>query len=327
MVKEQEHGSIVWRNGELIPWENATIHVMTHVINYGSSVFEGIRCYNTKRGPGIFRLDSHIERLLNSAHIYRMEVPYSYDDLVEASRQLVLANGYKECYLRPLIFRGYGTFGVDPFPCPIETYICTWQWGKYLGPEALEQGVDVCVSSWTRIAPNTLPSMAKAGANYMNSQLIKMEAKVNGYVEGIALDPEGYISEGSGENIFLIKNGVVMTPPLYSTVLPGITRDSVIKICESMGIPVLERAIPREMLYIADEVFFTGTAAEITPIRSVDKVKVGAGKRGELTTEIQKQFFDIITGEVEDDFGWFTWIDAPKVETPKAATQAEPQMV
>ena len=322
MVKEQEHGSIVWRNGELIPWENATIHVMTHVINYGSSVFEGVRCYNTKRGPGIFRLDSHIERLLNSAHIYRMEVPYSYDDLVEASRQLVLANGYKECYLRPLIFRGYGTFGVDPFPCPIETYICTWQWGKYLGPEALEQGVDVCVSSWTRIAPNTLPSMAKAGANYMNSQLIKMEAKVNGYVEGIALDPEGYISEGSGENIFLIKNGVVMTPPLYSTVLPGITRDSVIKICESMGIPVLERAIPREMLYIADEVFFTGTAAEITPIRSVDRVRVGAGKRGELTTEIQKRFFEIITGEVEDDFGWFTW-----VETPKAATQAEPQLV
>ena len=322
MVKEQEHGTIVWHNGELVPWEKATIHVMTHVVNYGSSVFEGIRCYNTKRGPGIFRLNSHIERLLNSAHIYRMEVPYNYDDLMEASRQLVRANEYDECYLRPLIFRGYGTFGVDPFPCPIETYICAWQWGRYLGPEALEQGVDVCVSSWTRIAPNTLPSMAKAGANYMNSQLIKMEAKINGYVEGIALDPEGYISEGSGENIFLIKNGVVMTPPLYSTVLPGITRDSVIRICESMGIPVLERAIPREMLYIADEVFFTGTAAEITPIRSVDKVKVGAGKRGKLTTEIQKRFFDIITGEVEDEFGWFTW-----VENPKAAPQAEPQMV
>ena len=322
MVKEQEHGAIVWHNGELVPWEKATIHVMTHVVNYGSSVFEGIRCYNTKRGPGIFRLNSHIERLLNSAHIYRMQVPYNFDDLIEASRQLVLSNEYNECYLRPIIFRGYGTFGVDPFPCPIETYICAWQWGRYLGPEALEQGVDVCVSSWTRIAPNTLPSMAKAGANYMNSQLIKMEAKVNGYVEGIALDPEGYISEGSGENIFLIKNGVVMTPPLYSTVLPGITRDSVIRICESMGIPVLERAIPREMLYIADEVFFTGTAAEITPIRSVDKVKVGAGKRGPMTTEIQKRFFDIITGEVEDDFGWFTW-----VETPKAATQAEPQLV
>ncbi|HSF23485.1 MAG TPA: branched-chain amino acid transaminase [Blastocatellia bacterium] len=321
MVTEQEHGAIVWRNGKLIPWEEATIHVMTHVVNYGSSVFEGVRCYHTKQGSGIFRLDAHIDRLINSAHIYRIQTDYESDDLIEACREVVIANGYKECYLRPLIFRGYGSFGVDPFPCPIETYICTWQWGKYLGPEALEQGVDVCVSSWTRIAPNTLPSMAKAGANYMNSQLIKMEAKVNGYVEGIALDPQGYISEGSGENVFLIKNGTVMTPPLYSTVLPGITRDSVIKICERMGIPVLERAIPREMLYIADEAFFTGTAAEITPIRSVDRVKLGAGKRGPLTTEIQKQFFDIITGEVEDPFGWFTW-----VETPKAAAQHEPQL-
>ncbi|HYV03799.1 MAG TPA: branched-chain amino acid transaminase [Blastocatellia bacterium] len=320
MATEQEHGAIVWHNGKLIPWEQATIHVMTHVVHYGSSVFEGIRCYHTKHGSGIFRLDAHTERLINSAHIYRIQIDYDADDLIEACRQVVVANGYKECYLRPVIFRGYGTFGVDPFPCPIETYICTWQWGKYLGPEALEQGVDVCVSSWTRIAPNTLPSMAKAGANYMNSQLIKMEARVNGYIEGIALDPQGYISEGSGENVFLIKNGTVMTPPLYSTVLPGITRDSVIKICERMGIPVLERAIPREMLYIADEAFFTGTAAEITPIRSVDKVKVGAGKRGPLTTEIQKQFFDIITGEVEDPFGWFTW-----VETPKAATH-EPQL-
>lgn len=315
MVPEQEHGAIVWHNGKLIPWEQATIHVMTHVVNYGSSVFEGIRCYNTRRGSGIFRLDTHVDRLINSAHIYRIQTDYDSAQLIEACRALVIANSYEECYLRPLIFRGYGSFGVDPFPCPIETYICAWQWGKYLGPEALEQGVDVCVSSWTRIAPNTLPSMAKAGANYMNSQLIKMEAKVNGYVEGIALDAQGYISEGSGENVFLIKNGTVMTPPLYSTVLPGITRDSVIKICERMGIPVLERAIPREMLYIADEAFFTGTAAEITPIRSVDRVKLGAGKRGPLTTEIQKQFFDIITGEVDDPFGWFTWVEAPKAAT------------
>jgi branched-chain amino acid aminotransferase len=321
MRTEQEHGAIVWHNGKLVPWEDATIHVMSHVINYGSSVFEGIRCYNTKRGSAIFRLDTHIERLLNSAHIYRMQVGHSVDDITAACRQLVTANGYKECYIRPLIMRGYGTFGVDPFPCPIETYICAWQWGKYLGPEALEQGVDVCVSSWTRIAPNTLPSMAKAGANYMNSQLIKMEAKVNGYVEGIALDPQGYISEGSGENIFIVKNGVVMTPPLYSTILPGITRDSIIKICERMGIPVLERAIPREMLYIADEVFFTGTAAEITPIRSVDKVTVGVGRRGPMTGEIQKQFFDIITGETDDLFGWLT-----PIEEPRAAAQIEPQL-
>lgn len=321
MRTEQEHGAFVWHNGELVPWEDATIHVMSHVINYGSSVFEGIRCYDTKRGSAIFRLDTHIERLLNSAHIYRMQVSHTFDEIAAACRKLVTANNYKECYIRPLIMRGYGTFGVDPFPCPIETYICTWQWGKYLGSEAIEEGVDVCVSSWTRIAPNTLPSMAKAGANYMNSQLIKMEAKVNGYVEGIALDPQGYISEGSGENIFIIKNGVVMTPPLYSTILPGITRDSIIKICERMSIPVLERAIPREMLYIADEVFFTGTAAEITPIRSVDKVTVGAGRRGPLTAEIQRQFFDIITGETDDVFGWLT-----PVEEPRVAAQTEPQL-
>ena len=321
MATEQEHGAFVWRNGEVVPWEDATIHVMSHVINYGSSVFEGIRCYDTKRGSAIFRLDAHIERLFNSAHIYRMQIGHSVGEISEACRQIVTANSYKECYLRPLVMRGYGSFGVDPFPCPIETYICAWQWGKYLGAEALEQGVEVCVSSWTRIAPNTLPSMAKAGANYMNSQLIKMEAKLNGYVEGIALDPQGYISEGSGENIFLIKDGTVMTPPLYSTILPGITRDSIIKICERLRIPVLERAIPREMLYIADEVFFTGTAAEITPIRSVDKVIVGAGRRGPITTEIQKQFFDIITGESEDEFGWLT-----PIEEPKAAAQIEPQL-
>lgn len=322
MATEQEHGAIVWHNGKLMPWEKATIHVMSHVVNYGSSVFEGIRCYDTKRGSAIFRLDDHVDRLFNSAHIYRMEVPYTPDQIRDACRAMVRANDYDACYLRPIIIRGYGTFGVDPFPCPIETYICAWQWGKYLGPEAIEQGVEVCVSSWTRIAPNTLPSMAKAGANYMNSQLIKMEAKMNGYVEGIALDPEGYISEGSGENIFLVKDGTVMTPPLYSTILPGITRDSVIKLCVRMGIPVLERAIPREMLYIADEVFFTGTAAEITPIRSVDKVQVGAGRRGPITAEIQRQFFDIITGEADDTFGWLT-----PVEEPKAAAQREPQMV
>jgi branched-chain amino acid aminotransferase len=319
MSGEQEHGEFVWHNGKLIPWADARIHVMSHVVNYGSSVFEGIRCYNTSKGSAIFRLDSHIERLLNSAHIYRMNLPYSYDDLREACCQLVLADRFDECYLRPLILRGYGTFGVDPFPAPIEVYICAWKWGKYLGADAFEQGVDVCVSSWTRIAPNTLPSMAKAGANYMNSQLIKMEARINGYAEGIALDPEGYISEGSGENIFLIKNDTVMTPPLYSTILPGITRDSVIKICQRLGIQVLERAIPREMLYIADEVFFTGTAAEITPIRSVDKVKVGGGRRGPTTELLQKEFFGILSGESEDLFGWLTPVEATSF------VQAEPQ--
>jgi branched-chain amino acid aminotransferase len=321
MVAEQEHGAIVWSNGELIPWKEATIHVMSHVVNYGSSVFEGIRCYNTKQGPGIFRLDAHIERLLNSAHIYRMQVPYSYDQLMKACCELVSVNNYKECYMRPIIFRGFGPFGLDPFPCPLETYIAVWPWGRYLGRQAYEQGVDACVSSWTRNTPNTLPAMAKCGANYMNSQLIKMEAKTNGYDEGIGLDAEGFISEGSGENIFVIKDGTVMTPPLYSSVLPGITRDSLIKIFQTMGIPVIEQAIPREMLYIADEAFFTGTAVEIAPIRSVDRVQVGNGKRGPLTTEIQKRFFDIIAGEVEDEFGWFT-----RVETLEGATQREPQM-
>ncbi|HEY7544050.1 MAG TPA: branched-chain amino acid transaminase [Blastocatellia bacterium] len=321
-MTQQEHGAVIWRNGEMVSWEKATIHVMSHVVNYGSSVFEGIRCYDTKQGSAIFRLNEHIERLMNSAHIYRMPVPYTANDIKEACKQLVSANNFKECYLRPLIFRGYGHFGVDPFPAPVEVFVCAWVWGKYLGAEALEQGVDVCVSSWTRIAPNTMPSMAKAGANYMNSQLIKMEAKVNGFVEGIALDAQGYISEGSGENVFLVKDGTVYTPPLYSTILPGITRDSVIRLCQSLDIPVLERAIPREMLYIADEVFFTGTAAEITPIRSVDRITVGEGRRGPVTEIIQKKFFDILTGEGEDTFGWLT-----PVEASKAAIQTEPQLI
>jgi branched-chain amino acid aminotransferase len=313
----QEAGKFVWHNGNIVPWEDATLHVMSHVVNYGSSVFEGIRCYETKRGSAIFRLPEHIDRLVNSAHIYRMNLPHSREEIMAACHQMVLANEFKHCYLRPLIFRGFGPFGVDPFPAPIETYVCSWVWGKYLGQEALEQGVDVCVSSWTRIAPNTLPSMAKAGANYMNSQLIKMEAKVNGYVEGIALDPQGYISEGSGENIFLIKNGVLMTPPLYSTILPGITRDSIIKICKGLGLEIVERAIPREMLYLADEAFFTGTAAEITPIRSVDKVQVGIGRRGPITELIQNKFFSIIE-DGEDDFGWLSF-----VENSKVASQSE----
>jgi branched-chain amino acid aminotransferase len=308
-MAEQKQGAFIWRNGELIKWEEATIHVMSHVVNYGSSVFEGIRCYDTRRGPAIFRLDEHIERLMNSAYIYRMSSPYDKEAIKAACKQIVTANNFKECYLRPLIFRGYGNFGVNPFLSPVEAYVCAWVWGKYLGPEAIEQGVDVCVSSWTRIAPNTLPAMAKAGANYMNSQLIKMEAKVNDYAEGIALDAQGYVSEGSGENIFIVKNGTVYTPPLHSSVLPGITRDSVIKICESLGIPLVERVLPREMLYIADEAFFTGTAAEVTPIRSVDKIQVGAGRRGPITEKIQQTFFDIITGESEDTFGWLAAVE------------------
>src|SRR5262245_4224474 len=310
---------LIWHNGKLIPWDDATIHVMSHVVHYGSSVFEGVRCYAPPAGPAIFRATEHIQRLLDSAKVYRIDVDYTRDQLVKAMLETVASNGTWPCYVRPIILRGYGEAGVTAFNTPTEVYIINYPWGKYLGGES--EACHACVSSWTRIAPNTLPAMAKSGANYMNSQLIKMEANVNGYVEGIALDPEGYISEGSGENIFLVKNGTVMTPPLYSTILPGITRDSVIKICERMGIPVLERAIPREMLYIADEVFFTGTAAEITPIRSVDKVQVGAGRRGPVCAEIQKQFFDIIAGEADDYFGWLM-----PVEESKAAVQHEPQL-
>ncbi len=302
---------LIWHNGKFIPWGEAKIHVMAHVVHYGSSVFEGIRCYKTRRGRAIFRLREHIERLFRSAKIYRM-VPeeFTVDEIVQACVESVKRNEFDECYIRPIILRGLGEFGVNPFNSPIETYIVTWFWGKYLGADALEKGVDVNVASWNRFAPNTLPVMAKAGANYMNSQLIKMEAIVNGYVEGIALDAYGYVSEGSGENIFVIVDGVVYTPPLSAAILPGITRSSVMQLCTDLGIPLREIPIPREMLYIADEVFFTGTAAEITPIRSIDRIAVGQGKRGPITTQLQEAFFQILTGEVDDRHGWLHFVDA-----------------
>ena len=302
-----ETGKLIWHNGEMIAWEQATIHVMSHVVNYGSSLFEGIRCYKTGDGLASFRLGEHVTRLLNSCHIYRMPLAYSYDELFAACVDLVARNGFAEgCYLRPIVFRGYGTFGVNPFPAPVEAYIAAWSWGKYLGEEALEQGVDVCVSSWTRLAPNTFPAMAKSGANYMNSQLIKMEAITNGYVEGIALDVQGYVSEGSGENIFVVKDGCVHTPPLHASILPGITRDSIITLCGDMGIPVIQKGVPRELLYVADEVFFTGTAAEVTPIRSIDRIQIGEGRRGPITERLQTAFFDVTSGRAEDTHGWLT---------------------
>jgi branched-chain amino acid aminotransferase len=295
----------IWHNGKLIPWDDAKIHVLAHVTSYGSSVFEGIRCYETVSGPAIFRPREHARRLLDSAKIYRMALNYSVDELVEAMTELVRVNDLRSCYLRPLVLRGYGNVGVLPTPDnPIETYIACWEWGKYLGEEALSQGVDVCISSWTRIAPNTLPALAKAGANYMNSQLIRMEAHINGYAEGIALDTAGYVSEGSGENIFVIRDGKIVTPPLGASVLPGITRDTIVQLAQSLGIPIVEAPIPREMLYIADEVFFTGTAAEVTPIRSVDRIPVGSGKRGPVTERLQREFFGIVEGKSADRFGW-----------------------
>jgi branched-chain amino acid aminotransferase len=306
----------IWHNGRLIPWNDAKIHVLSHVISYGSSVFEGIRCYQTERGPAIFRGREHMRRLIDSAKIYRIDIPYSLDELTAAMADVVRANGVSPCYLRPIVLRGYGDVGVLPKNNPIETYIACYPWGRYLGEEAVADGVDVCVSSWTRIAPNTLPALSKSGANYMNSQLIRMEAAANGYAEGIALDDNGYVSEGSGENLFVARDGKILTPPLGASVLPGITRDSIVRLAGQLGIPVVETIIPREMLYIADEVFFTGTAAEVTPIRSVDRIPVGSGRRGPITEKIQRRFFDLVQGRTTDEFGWLTPVSG--VREPEA---------
>ncbi|HBY61120.1 MAG TPA: branched chain amino acid aminotransferase, partial [Solibacterales bacterium] len=289
---------------------DAKIHVLSHVVSYGSSVFEGIRCYSTASGPAIFRLAEHVRRLFDSARIYRMPMPFTQQQVEDACVELVGVNKLDACYVRPIALRGYGDVGVLPGNNPTELYLACWEWGKYLGEEALAQGVDVCVSSWSRLAPNTLPALAKAGANYMNSQLIRMEADINGYAEGIALDEAGYVSEGSGENIFVIRDGKIHTPPLGASVLPGITRDSILKLAQALAIPLVETIIPREMLYIADEVFFTGTAAEITPIRSVDRVPVADGKRGPITERLQKEFFGILNGSAPDRFGWLTPVPA-----------------
>ncbi len=296
----------VWYNGNLIPWEGAKIHVTTHVANYGSAVFEGLRYYATQAGPAIFRLPEHIRRLFDSAKIYRMEIPYSPEAIMDAMREVVRANGLSAGYLRPLVLRGYGEVGVNPFGSPVEVYIITWEWGKYLGPEALEKGVEVCVSSWQRMHPNTMPAIAKAAGNYMNAQLIKMEAITNGYAEGIALDSSGYVSEGSGENIFLVRDGVLYTPPISASILPGITRDSVMQLAADLGLRVVEQNIPREWLYLADELFFTGTAVEITPIRSVDRVPIGSGRCGPVTRKLQEEFFGIIEGKRPDRHGWLS---------------------
>jgi len=295
----------VWHNGKFINWDDATLHVMSHVVHYGSSVFEGVRCYVLPSGPAIFRANEHMQRLIDSAKIYRIDVDFTRDELVRGMVELVKRNGAWPCYISPIILRGYGEVGVNPLNSPVEVYICNYPWGKYLGADASE-GVDVCISSWTRLAPNTLPAMAKAGANYMNSQLIKMEAILNGYAEGIALDKNGFVSEGSGENLFVIRNGVLQTAPLGNSVLPGITRDSVVQIARDLGIPIVEQVLPRELLYIADEVFFTGTAAEVTPIRSVDKITVGKGNMGPITKSIQQEFYGIVRGEKPDRYNWLT---------------------
>jgi branched-chain amino acid aminotransferase len=298
----------IWMNGSMVDWADAKIHIASHVIHYGSAVFEGARCYDTPRGSACFQLDAHMRRLVDSAKIYRMESPYDQATLTSAVLDTIRANAFKACYIRPIVYRGYHTLGVNPFPCPVDAAVLTWEWGAYLGQDALERGVDVQISSWSRAAPNTFPTLAKTAANYANSQLIKMEAVVQGYAEGIALDTFGYLSEGSGQNLFLVRDDIIYTPPLSSAVLPGITRNSVVQIARDLGLEVREEVLPRELLYIADEAFFVGTAVEITPIRTVDKITVGGGRRGPVTDAIQGAFFDIINGEKPDRHGWLTYV-------------------
>ena len=298
----------IWMNGSLVDWADAKIHIGAHVVQYGSGVFEGARCYDTEQGAAVFRLDAHIRRLYDSAKIYRMDYSVGPTALKEAVLDTIRANNYRACYIRPLLYRGYDSLGVNPFSCPVEAAILVWEWGAYLGDDALERGVDVQISSWGRGAPNRFPSVSKSTANYANSQLIKMEATLNGYAEGIALDPRGFVSEGSGQNIFVVRDNIITTPPLADSILPGITRDVVITLAKELGFTVKEETVPRETLYIADEVFFTGTAVEISPVRSIDKISVGSGLRGPITEVIQNRFFDVINGRNPDTHGWLTYV-------------------
>jgi branched-chain amino acid aminotransferase len=301
----------IWFNGKLVPWEKATVHVLTHALHYGSSVFEGIRAYETPKGVCIFRLTDHTRRLFDSARIYRIDIPYTEEQINAACKTVIAVNGLnKGAYLRPLVFRGYGEIGVTPkVDPPTEVAIAAMEWGAYLGAEGLENGVDVCVSSWQRVAPNTIPALAKAGGNYLSSQLIGLEARRLGFAEGIGLSPDGLVSEGAGENLFLIRDGLIYTPTLAASILGGLTRDTVLRLARERGLEVKETAIPREMLYLADELFFTGTAAEITPVRSVDRIKIGSGKRGPITESLQKAFFGLFEGRTPDKWGWLEYVD------------------
>ncbi len=308
----------IWMNGKLVDWADARIHVASHVVHYGSGVFEGARCYDTVKGPAVFRLDAHLRRLIDSARIYRMDSPYDQQTLHDAVLDLIDRNGFRACYIRPLIYRGYDSLGVSPLACPVDVAIMLWEWPAYFTKEAIEEGLDVKISTWARMAPNTLPAMAKSVANYANSQLIKMEAIADGYAEGIALDTSGNLSEGSGQNIFVVRDGIIYTPPIASSVLWGITRDSVMTVARDLGFEVREQALPRETLYIADEVFFVGTAVEVTPIRSVDKITVGRGRRGPITEAIQQRFFDIVKGEAADTHGWLRPVKSSEPATSGA---------
>ena len=310
----------IWMNGSLVDWNEARIHVASHVVHYGSGVFEGARCYDTPNGPACFRLDAHMRRLIDSARIYRMEPQWDQATLTRAVIDLIKVNGFKACYIRPLVYRGYDQLGVDPRSCPIDVAIMLWEWGAYFTKDAIEVGLDVKVSTWARIAPNTMPGLAKSVANYANSQLIKMEAVAEGYAEGIALDTQGNLSEGSGQNVFVVRDGIIHTPPVGSSILAGITRDSVITIARDLGYEVREQVLPREVLYIADEVFFVGTAVEVTPIKSVDRITIGSGRRGPVTERIQQRFFQIVQGAVPDPYGWLQYVHARETATSSAPT-------
>ena len=306
----------IWRDGEFIRWADANVHVLSHSMQFGSAAFEGVRCYTTPRGPAIFRLEDHLQRLATSCKIYRMELRYSVDELVAACCELVERNELDACYIRPMVLRGYGAAGMVPMGSPVEVYLPCWPWGVYLGEGALEAGVDACVSSWNRLAPNTIPQMAKIAGNYLSGQLIKMEALANGFAEAIALGPDGMLSEGSGQNVFVVVGGTIYTPPVNGTLLAGITRDSVVAIARDLGIPVREQGLPREMLYAADEVFLTGTASEVAPVRSIDRIAVGDGKRGPITHQLQQRFLDTVRGAAADDHGWLTHVRAERAVAP-----------
>lgn len=298
----------IWYDGRFVDWQDATCHVMSHALHYGSAVFEGIRCYDVAGNPEVFRLQDHVRRLFDSCKIHRLGLPYSPEEVTAAILDTVRVNNLDSCYIRPLVFRGAGSMGVLPKTCPVQMIIAAWTWGTYLGDEAMEKGVSVRISSWRRPAPNTFPALAKASANYLNSQLIKFEAVQDGFDEGIALDHYGFVSEGSGENVFLVRNGVIYTPPSSSSILPGITRHCVFMLARELNIRICQQVIPREALYIADEVFFSGTAAEITPVTKVDNIEIGSGVRGEITSKIQRAFFDIVEGKAPDRHHWFTGV-------------------
>ncbi|HTE41284.1 MAG TPA: branched-chain amino acid transaminase [Steroidobacteraceae bacterium] len=302
-IAEAKH---IWYNGKMVPWKDATIHVLAHALHYGSTVFEGVRSYPTSKGPIIFRLTDHTKRLFDSAKIYRMEIPYTPAEINAAMKQVIVSNQLNNgAYIRPFAFRGYGEIGVAPkVSPPIDTVIAAFEWGAYLGADGLENGIDVCVSSWQRLAPNTIPALGKAAGNYLSSQLISMEAKRLGFAEGIGLSVDGSVSEGAGENLFLVRDGVIYTPAVANSILQGITRDTVMHLARAHGFEIREQTIPRELLYLADEMFLTGTAAEVTPVRSVDRITIGAGKRGPVTEVIQSAFFGLFSGKTPDKHGW-----------------------